>query len=1235
MAIIIFLWIFSAVSIPKESSPDIEFGIISITTIYQWVNPHDIDNLITQKIEKEIKDQEWIKKISSTSSVGVSNIIVEFKNDVDITKALVDIKDLVDKVSLPSESEDPIVSEISSDNELMFIALLYWDENSFSPMMLNDIANKLKINLEWNWKINRVDIGASIMWSANVAIWGAGQGNYEIEILVDKNKLDALWLTLLQVSQSIKSRNQNQPLGNHDVWEFSYDYRIEWELRDINQIKEIPISTKKWYIYLGDVAVIQEVLVDDSINKLGSFNLSGQSFISLWFNKNPGENLFESAKSAKQLLDQELQKFAYNGLKYYTVYDLSNMISDDYQKLAKNWLQTILLVFLCLLVFVGFKESLIATVTIPLAFLITFIVLNYLWLSLNFLTNFSLIITFGIAIDTTIVIIEWAHEKMRMGFSPKHAVLLSVRDYKAPLISWTSTTLVVFLPLLSLPGVLWKFLAYIPITIFATLLAALIISLTLNSALYYKLSRPKKHYEEWIVDEDYMTNSDKQVLAQDRIWKVLQKKEKIKIYEKLLDSISKKYSTVIWKIMKNTKSRFFSIAISLIAFFLFMGIIAPQLWFNLFPSNDNWIMSFEISATRWTTQEELSNYVKPLETILSKQPEIRVYNFSVNNNKIWGSIELFKKSDFTWNVELKDIFELEKILNSDFDYFRSRWLESTIQILKDWPPSEWVVGLKLTTESNSNFWELMVVAQDFKDFLSNLSWSKNTTISSEVSPGQFVFKFDKNILTELWFSPNEINFGLFVATNWINAGSIKGSYDDHDIKIKYQQFESGLNPSDIESLSINIWKVSVTAGDLLDYEFESSIAQISRENTKITISVDSDVEEWFISSDLQAEFVEFAKNYSYPDWINYEAWGESSENAELIQSMWIAFIVSLILIFGILVLQFNSFVQPLIIMFSILMGLLWATFGLFVTGNTYSLMFMIGFIALTGIVINDAIVLLDRSNQNVKRWMKRFDAVVEAWKSRLQPIILTTITTILWLSSIVWDMMWQPLAVTIMFGMFFGSAMTLFVIPAIYYDREKIVHLFKRILLKPLITLWIFAVIVLLVLVFAYLLNIEIRKLWYSQNLLWWLFLVYIIRITIYSAKKLAKNWRYFVWDILWLRMESDSKHSLSFVKILFGRNILKTISLLWPILVYFIVSFLFSLFFVDFKHFQIKKLAEGFQTLQSSILGKILLMLVIIWYLFFIFYSLYRFRLSNKNQFLYDQKLWISIRDKRQRKDI
>lgn len=1086
IVLLVVVGVMSVIQIPKESSPNIKFGIIWITTIYQWVNPTDIDSLITEKIETEIKDIKWIKKITSTSMVWVSSIMVELKNETDTNKALVDIKDAVDKVTMPTNVDRPIVTEYSTDNEKMFNVLLYAKKSDYSLAYLKAKARKLKASLDGKWNISKVDID----WTAD----------YILYVMVNKSKAENMWLTISQIAQAINAFNKNQPLGSHEIGDYSYDFRIQWELEDVNWLKNVPISVNGWVIHLKDIAEIKTELKDKNIAMMWWYKNYWNTYVLLSFNKKVWSSILASSAEAKKLIEQELKKQDYAWLKITYVADMADAISQDYKDLANNGLETVILVFLSILLFVGFKESLIWSVTVPLSFFITFIVLQRLWLSLNFLTNFSLIVCFGIAIDATIVVIQWAHEKIRQWFNPRSAVLLSVRDYSVPLISGTATTVIVFLPMLTLPGIMGKFLAYIPITIFITLLASLFISLTLNSALYYKLNKPKLTYEAKAGDFEYMRKEDLELLEIEREGKTEQEETTLPRRERMLDAMANRYSKQVWKIMKSARSRIISILSPIVLLILSFVFLSPFIGFNLFPSGDGDSMNFTLTSKKGTTSDAMEKTIVEVDKILASVPEVKTYYYSIKNNVVSISVELLRKDD-----RKRDSFQIEKDLNVKLDFLLSKWIKVESAVEAWWPPGWKAVGIKLIADSNEKFATLINVAKDFEKYLRTIPGTKNIAISSSQNPGQFVFRFDNEKLALLWIKPSDLTLELYSVTNGFPAWSLKDKYDNHDIKVQYKEFKENLNPSDVQNITVStmMWdKVRIWA--VSDYKFENAISEISREDTKIIVKVESDLDQWISSTTIQSKLTDFASKFTYPDGISYSVWWENQDNADLIQAMGIAFLVAVFLIFAILVLQFNSYLQATLILYSIVMGLLGANIWLRLTGNAYSLSFMIWFIALTGIVVNHAIVFIDRINVNLGRWLNKYDAIIETWKSRLHPVLLTTIATIVWLISIArQDKFFAGLAYTIMFWLAVATVMTLFVMPAIYHDKEKIIHLVKRSLVPFVIWIGLFGVGLWLLYVVCLMFGLPFWNLSWAAAFVWILFLWYAIWYII----TLVKDW--------------------------------------------------------------------------------------------------------------------------------
>lgn len=1033
--LIILYWVFSLFTIPKESSPDIKFWMISVTTIYQWVNPVDIDSLITDKIEKEIKDVDWIKKISSTSSIWISNIVVELENWINTREATTDIKSKIDSLKLPDDAEKPNVTEISSNNELLFEVALYWDLNKFNEFDLTIKAKIIKDKLEWKNNISSIDI-----WTVDMNMWSSNSNtsDYEIKVLLSKQKIESLWLSINDIANKIRIYNKNTPIWNYKVWDLNYDFRFDWELKDLEELNNIILSNN-WVssVKLSDISTIKKEYKNDDIRRLWFYNSNNYNYIPIIFNKEARVNVFDTSTKTKEELEKLLKskEFEWLWIKYSK--DMADRITKDYGNLASTANSTVILVFITILFFVWFKESLIASFLIPLSFLITFIVLDLLWLSLNFLTNFSLVLTLWIAIDTVIVIIEWASEKLKMWYDKKTSVLLAVKEFKAPLISWTMTTLVVFLPMMFLPWILWKFLAYIPITIFSTLLAWLVLSLTLSSALFYKLVKEPKFYHLDEEHELHIKEEYKKLLEEWRKNKQPKWDEWYSIREKILNKMWDYYFVLMKSILNSSSSKMLLIFVPIILLIFSFVVIAPKIWFTLFPKTDEWVLEVSLKTKVWSDKDVLVKYIDNINNSLNKIKEINSYTITINWNKLSAYIELIDK-DIRKEKQMKNVFEVEKIVSNDLNNLKSYWIEVEVWTLKNWPPSWSSIWIKLISNSAKNFDTLKEVSEDFKKYLRTIKWTKNVNSTSDDTPWQFIFSFDNEKLSNLWLTPNDILSELYFYTNWIKVWSIKSNLEDNNIIISLEEFENELNPKDIEDLVINtkVWNVRVW--DFANYNFVKSVSAITREKWKVIISVNSDSEVWFLPTDIQPKLEDFAKKYNFPEWISYSSWWEQSENMDLIISTLKSLIISIFLIFLILVLQFNSISQPLIIMYSIVLALLWVNFWLYLTWNPYSMPFGIWFIALTWVVVNDAIILIDRLNMTMdfSRPLSKSEVIEKislAWKTRLQPIIVTTLTTVFWILPLAMqDEFWAWLWYTIVFGLTVASFMTLFAIPILY-----------------------------------------------------------------------------------------------------------------------------------------------------------------------------------------------------------
>ncbi len=397
----------AAFAIPKESSPSINLGIISIVTVYPGTNPEDMDSLITDKIYKNIKDIKGIDTITTRSSLGVSSVMVNVKTSATVKDVLDDVRNKVGTVTLPADAKTPTITEIKTDTGRAFSVFVYDPSEKATRSVLVARAIELQKYLKLVPGIESVDLSAS----ADTGPVGGGGGNetsYDVEIIIPADKLASLGLTLPSIASTIRSANLDQPIGNYALGDKKYDYRIEGKNKKSTDFLSTAIALPGGsQIRLADIATIERKYKSTTENRVivGSGGTSAP-YIGLTINKNDSANIFTASDAAKVEIERVLSTPEFAGLQYLYTSDLADTIRDDYSELTKEAITTLILVFIAMYLFVGFRDSLFATLTLPIAFLATFILLYYFGFTLNFLTNFSLILSFGIAVDTIIVIVQ-------------------------------------------------------------------------------------------------------------------------------------------------------------------------------------------------------------------------------------------------------------------------------------------------------------------------------------------------------------------------------------------------------------------------------------------------------------------------------------------------------------------------------------------------------------------------------------------------------------------------------------------------------------------------------------------------------------------------------------------------------------------------------------------------------------------------------------------------------------
>ncbi|MBT4764280.1 efflux RND transporter permease subunit [bacterium] len=1026
--IILAILIAGAISLsqlPREAEPEIVIPIGVVTTIYPGASPNDVEELITDELEKEFKSLDDVKTITSSSGLGVSSVVVEFMAEADYQTSIRKLKDATDTASpnLPDEAEDPIVIEIrNSDFPIITFSLA----GDFSQSQLNAYAETIQDELKKISNINKVNI--------------MGKLDTEFSVKINKEKLEGFDIDLNSVVSQIGMLNNNFPIGNVTIDDVKYQIRLEGKISEVQELNTFPIGNiNNTVIYLSDVADITEGFKEQ--NTKSRLSLNGEKAnptISLQVYKKPGGNIISIIEEAKETVKElEETNVLPQNLKVLITGDNAKWVAEDLNRLGNNAIITIVLIFIILTIFMGYKQALIAGLAIPLTFLSAFFWLNMQGQTLNSMVLFSLVLGLGLLVDTAIVIIEGIHHNITdYKLGAYDSALYSVKVFKWPLIAGTMTTVFAFLPMLLVSGVMGEYMGIIPKTVSAVLLSSLFISLTLVPAIAYRSLK-------WKHDKTFDPRSD------DDNNKCCDESKLKSHNTKLLKKITKfkaRYEKYLRDLLPNKKKRRKLILTMWLLFAVAMLFpITGILKIEMFPKVDVDYFVINIKAAEGSTLEVTEKIVEDVEAILYGISDVDNFVTSIGTSQSIGTTDFFGggSSNTTHlaniTVNLKDSDLRDKVSYVISDEVREKLKQITnadtdIIELGAGPPSGSPVEVRILGDKIE---ELDSLANQIMEKLKNIEGTQDVKKSLKEASGEFVLTPNKEILGKYGLNSLSLAFRLRQAIYGVDASEISRSGEDIKIRVSYNK-EKIKDFIDLNnSLITTPTGVQVPLGILIKEEFKPSFTSINHKDNDRIVYVNSNVENDYTAADIFKELQKEVDVMNLPQGYKISMGGELEDIEKSYREIFYSFIISIILIAGILVLQFNSFRQPFIILFTLPLALIGVFGGLALIRLNFSLPAFIGIVGLSGIVVNDAIILIDRINTNLKNKMPFYEAIIDAGMSRMQPIFLTTITTIAGILPLgLSDEVWAGLAFSIVFGLAIATVLTLVVVPVLFVSLE-------------------------------------------------------------------------------------------------------------------------------------------------------------------------------------------------------
>ncbi len=1004
MLIILIVGIYSYIVLPREATPDITIPIVLVVTPYEGVSSGDIESLITHPIERKLKGLKDVEELRSVSAEGSSMITIEFTPDVDIDNALQWVRDKVDqaKGDLPKDLEnDPSILEINlSEFPILLVAV----SGAVDENVLKKVGEELEDRIE------------QVTGVLDVVVTGGRER--EIRVEFDPDRLFAYRISLSEVIRAIQQENVNIPGGSIDIGEGKYLLRIPGEFTDPDEIDNLVLTERDGrIIYFKDVAQI----VDSFEDRTSRARLNAKQSVTLAIKKRTGANIIEVADQIFALLKMADEQIP-PGIDVAVTLNQSKDIRRMVGELENNIITGLILVVSVLFLFLGLRNSIFVALAIPFSMLISFAVLQLMGITLNNVVLFSLILALGMLVDNAIVIVENVYRHMSEGHSGVTAAKIATSEVGWPIISSTLTTLCAFFPLMFWPGIIGEFMQYLPLTLIITLTASLLVALVINPTLCgHFMSLGKKT------------------------------KQKERKPSKVVDSYSKCLQFALM-------NRFLVVGASIS---LLIGIVITYFFLGhgteLFPDMEPNRAFVEIKAPEGTNLAASNELATKVEAFALEEADARFVITEVGiSGSDRGGGDSVQSNLSKVTLDFLDRDDRQEDSRDVLDRLRQRvgpmaGAEFKVARQEEGPPTGPPVSVEISGEEIRVLDRLVSQSKQLIKDVSGLVDLKDDL--SKAKP-EIRIDVDREKASLLQLSTAEVSEMVKAAISGTKLGVYREGEDEYDIIARMPEHRR-TSVADIENLLVPAIDGSpVPLSTIADIKLSTGFGAIRHIDQKRVVTISADTfgrNSNEVLSEVQQRLADLDLPAGYQ--INYS--GEQEDQQESTVFLSKAFIGAILLIMLVLITQFNSVLQTLIVMTSVVLSLTGVFLGLMITSTPFGIIMTgIGVISLAGVVVNNAIVLIDYINQLVREGMELNTALLRAGVVRFRPVLLTAVTTILGLlpmaigvsfdfKTFTWEIggesadWWGPMAVAVIFGLAFATLLTLVVVPVLYSLAES------------------------------------------------------------------------------------------------------------------------------------------------------------------------------------------------------
>ena len=989
--------IFSLAKLPIDFFPRIETTNVMVITSYAGASALDIEENVTRPLENSLNSVEDLKHLTSKSKENISIITLEFEYGTDIDVATANIRDKLDIATniLPDDVNKPIIFKFSTEE---------------MPIMLMAI----KANESWSGLYKIIDERvttplARVKGVGTVSVSGIPER--QIQIYCDPYKLEAYGMTIEQIAQIVAAENTSVPGGQMDVGSNTYSLRVDQEFNGADEMLDIVVGTRNGAnVYLRDVATVTDTQQERAQESFNNGTRSGMMVIQ----KQTDANAVQISRKVQEKL-VELRKDLPSDVTVEPYIDMSDNILDVASSLADTILTTFIVVMLVVMMMLGrWRAMFIIILTIPISMLSALIYLLATDQTLNVVTMSSLSISIGMVVDNAIVVLENITSHVDRGARVKQAAIFATKEVGVSIIASTLTTLAVFLPLTmieGMAGVLFKPMGWM-VTI--TLTVSMAAALTFTPVLCSKIMKqnPKKSRMQKYVDA-------------------------------AMGGLENFYGKVLnWCVHHRLAFLLGALAV----FAASLVFIGPRIKTEFFPTQDNARISVKIKLPIGTRQEITRELALRIDEQFRRDyPEIQAIGMSegmADTDNTWASMQENGTHYISMNIRLSKKTERERTMTEICDLMRkdlNQYAEiRTFEVIESGQKGG--AGGQQSVDIELYGYDLDTtdrIAAEIKERMLGVEGCTEVTISrDEYTPEyQVVFDRDKlamnglNVATAATYLRNRVNGAV--------ASYYREDGEEYDILVRYDKpFRESIE--DLENVTLyNSQGQAIKVRDLGHVIEANTPPTIERKDRSRYLKISGSIGHGYAMSDIIAGTVAELKKMDIPAGITWELGGSYEDQQDTFKDMIMLLVLMVILVFVIMASQFESLTYPFVIMFSLPFALVGVLFGLWISNTAMGVMGLLGLLMLVGIVVNNGIVLVDYTRLLVGRNMAILDAAVAAGRSRMRPILMTTLTTVLGMVPMavgngVGSEMWNSLGMSVAWGLSFSTLVTLFIIPVLF-----------------------------------------------------------------------------------------------------------------------------------------------------------------------------------------------------------